>query len=249
MGLLSNKTSIITGSNRGIGLSLVHVFAKEGSDIIACARKEDQHFLSKIQSISKEYNINIYPIFFDFNDEESMKNASREILKAHKTIDVLVNNAGIAHGGIFQMSPIQIIKDIFEVNFFSQLAFTQTLIRPMIKKGGGSIVNIGSTSGLIGDKGTIAYGSSKASLMFATKVLAQELGPFNIRVNTVAPGLVKTDMFEEMDKKVSDDYIESSALGRPGEPHEIANVVAFVSSENASFITGEVIRVDGGLNR
>ena len=115
-----------------------------------------------------------------------------------------------------------------------------------IKELNGSIINIASTAGLIGDLGTVSYGSSKAALIYATKSIATELGPMNIRVNAIAPGITKTDMFTQMDEKIVENAMDSSALKRPAEPYEIANVALFLASDLSSYLTGQVIRVDGG---
>jgi 3-oxoacyl-[acyl-carrier protein] reductase len=163
-----------------------------------------------------------------------------------KPIDVLVNNAGVAHGGLFQMTPMAKVREVFDVNLFAPLALSQAVIGPMRKRGGGSIINIASIAGLDLHAGNVAYGTSKAALIAATRTLAAELGALNIRVNAIAPGLTDTDMAGQMEKKAGTDMVERTAFKRMAKPTEIADTAVFLASDMASFITGQVLRVDGG---
>jgi 3-oxoacyl-[acyl-carrier protein] reductase len=138
------------------------------------------------------------------------------------------------------------LREMFEVNFFSTLQFTQTISRRMTRTGGGSIVNIGSTAGLNGDSGTTAYGASKAALMYVSRVMALELGSSNIRVNSVAPTVTTTDMYQKMAEGSRDMLINGGAIKEPARPADIADAVAFLASESARMITGQTLRVDGG---
>jgi len=244
--LLKNKTAILTGCNRGIGKSILEIFAENGCNIFACSRTESDEFSSSISNLVEKYHVEITPIYFDLKHADQIKEATKKIISSKQNIDILVNNAGIASGSFFQMLSIKETKEIFEINFFSQLLFTQTIARYMSRSKNGSIINIASTAGLIGDLGTVSYGSSKAALIYATKSIATELGPMNIRVNAIAPGITKTDMFIQMDEKIVENAMDSSALKRPAEPYEIANVALFLASDLSSYLTGQVIRVDGG---
>ena len=145
------------------------------------------------------------------------------------------------------MTSIKELERLLKVNFTSQILFSQGISRYMSRFNSGSIVNIASVSGMIGEAGTLSYGSSKAALIFATKTMATELGQYNIRVNAIAPSVTKSDMFYQMDEKARNKLLASSALKRPGEPYEVANVALFLASELSSFITGQVLRVDGGI--
>lgn len=245
--LLENKTAIITGCNRGIGKAVLETFAENGADIFACVRKESAGFTSECVELAEKTGITIIPVYFDFIETEQIKAGIKTILSYKKRIDILLNNAGVASGAFFQMTSIPDMKQIFEINFFSQLLFTQGISRYMSRYKTGTIINIASTSGLIGDVGMVSYGSSKASLMFATKTMATELGVMNIRVNAIAPSITKTDMLDQMEEKARNKLIESSALKRPAEAIEIANVALFLASDLSSFMTGQVLRVDGGL--
>jgi len=245
--LLKDKTAIITGCNRGIGKSMLEVFSKNGANIFACARKESDKFYKIINKIEKKTKVSITPVFFDFSDNAQIKTGIKNIISSKKQIDILVNNAGIAKGSVFQMTSLNELEEIFKINFFSQMLFTQAISRYMSRFKTGSIINISSMSGIFGDPGTISYGSSKAALNFATKTIANELGKSNIRVNAIAPSITKTDMFDQMDIKARELIVDSTALKRPADPFEIANVALFLASSLSSFITGQVLRVDGGL--
>ncbi len=245
--LLQNKTAIITGSNRGIGKAVLETFAENGADIFACVRKETDEFSNVTARLAEKTGVFITPVYFDLAESEQVKSGIKSILSSKKQIDILVNNAGVASGSFFQMTSLKDLKQVFEINFFSQILFTQGISRYMTRFKTGSIINIASTAGLIGDAGMTSYGSSKAALMFATKTMATELGEMNIRVNAIAPSITKTDMFDQMEEKARSKLIDASALKRPAEAVEVANVALFLASDLSSYVTGQVLRVDGGL--
>jgi len=246
--LLKGKTAAITGCNRGIGKAILEIFAKNGANIWACVRKPQKNFENYISDISNKYSVEIFPIYFDLNNEEEIKEAAKTITISKKPLNILVNNAGIIFTSLFQMTSINKIKDIFLINLFSNLLFTQYLIKIMIKQKEGSIINISSSAAIEGNEGRIAYASSKSALITSSKVMSRELGIHNIRVNTIAPGLTSTDMMKESTpNEVLVKVLERIPLKRIGEPKEIASVALFLSSELSSYITGQVIRVDGGL--
>ena len=245
--LLQGKTAVITGCNRGIGKAILEVFAQNGANIFACVRKEREEFTAEIQRLTDEYKVEILPLYFDMTDETAMKAAVTSIRKTHKNIDILVNNAGVVSENIlFQMTPIDNMRNLFEVNFFAQMQFTQYISRLMQRNKKGSIINLSSIAAMDGAPGQIEYVGSKAAIMGATKTLAREFGVDNIRVNAVAPGLIETDMGNKMDTDYANALVKLSALARRGKPEEIANVVLFLASDLSTFLTGQIIRVDGG---
>ena len=245
--LLNGKLAVVTGANRGIGRSITETFAENRCDIFACMREVTLETKKWLKSLENKFNIVITPIELDLSDEDSIKNSIKQIFSISKRIDILVNNAGIASGGLFQMTPISELRKVFEINLFSQILFTQGIAKIMIRNKSGSIINLSSSAAFIADPGTLSYGTSKSALIRATESMAMELGTLNIRVNAIAPGVTKTDMFDQMSKDARDKLINSSSLKRPAEPKDIANVALFLASELSSFVTGQVIRADGGI--
>jgi 3-oxoacyl-[acyl-carrier protein] reductase len=246
--LLKNKVAVITGANRGIGKCITETFAENGADIIACMRVISPETEKWMKNLEIKFNISINPVIVDLGDEKSVKKSIQEIFSISKKIDVLVNNAGIASGALFQMTPIAELRKIFEINFFSQIVLSQGIAKIMVRNKSGSIINLSSIAEFIADPGTLAYGASKSALARATKSMAAELGSSNIRVNAIAPNVTKTDMFEQMSTEAREKLINSSALKRAAEPKDIANVALFLASELSSFVTGQVIRADGGIS-
>lgn len=244
--MLKGKTALITGTARGLGKAFVEEFAKNGANVIAHARKETPEFMQMIAKVSQKYGVSVTPVFFDMTDAEAMKNAVCKIIADKTPVDILVNNAGVAHGGLFQMTAMSKIREVFEINLFSHMTLTQLLLRYMVKRGGGSIINIASISGMDLLAGNCAYGVSKAAFIAFTKTLAAECGANGVRVNAISPGLTDTDMANLMEEKAGNKMVESSAMNRRARPDEIANIAVFLASDNASFINGQTIRADGG---
>lgn len=246
--LLKGKTAVITGSNRGIGKATLERFAMHGANVFAHARKETEEFKDVCKKTSEKYNVSIVPLYFDVADEDAVKEGIKEIAKTVKYIDILVNNVGVVNNvKLFQMMNIQEIREQFEVNFFSHLLITQLISRFMIRRRKGSIINISSCAGIDGNTGMLDYVSSKAAIIGATKRLAIELGAYNIRVNSVAPGLTETEMGNKMDEKLLEDMLRKLVIKRKAKPEEIADAIVFFASDMSSFITGQVMRVDGGM--
>lgn len=244
--MLTGKTAIITGSNRGIGLATVEVFAEHGAVIWACARTQSDEFEGKLKEIANKNAAVIRPIYFDMTDREAVKNAVKSIGRDSGTVDILVNNAGISIERLFSMTPFDMMHKAMEVNFLSQIFLTQLVSRYMMKSKAGSIVNIASVAGMESEQGGIAYGSSKAAVIFSTKTMALELGSYGIRVNSVSPGFIETDMWEGRKGETKDKILSETPLGRQGVPREVANVILFLASDFSSYITRQNIVVDGG---
>lgn len=244
---LENKTALITGCNRGIGRAVLELFASNGANLIACARNESTDFKEYISQISKKYNITIDPLYFDLRNEQEIKTILKPLLLEKRRIDILVNNAGIAFGGLLHMTSISRMKEVFEINFFSQMLIIQLVSKQMIRQNCGSIINLASIAGIDSFPGYSAYGSSKAALIYATKTLSKELAANNIRINAIAPGLTDTDMAQQMESNAKTTMVLGSAMNRLASPIEIANLTLFLASDRSSFINGQVIRVDGGM--
>ena len=245
---LKDKYAVITGCNKGIGKETVKVFSESGANIFACVRKIDPSFKKYTKELEKKFKNKIVLIELDLSDKDLVKSAAIKILGKKKDIHILVNNAGTIETSLFQMSSMKNFYNLFDVNYFNQALFTQYILKSLIKSKNGSIVYVSSTAALDGNVGRNIYSSSKAAINAQAKVLARELGRLNIRVNVVAPGLVDTEMMRKnTPEKISGKVISESSLKRLGNPLEIANTILFLSSDKSSFITGQVIRVDGGM--
>lgn len=245
--MLKGKNVFITGTNRGIGKAILEACVKNGANVWAHARKETPDFKLMIADLSQKYKVQIWPIYFDMTDYASMKEAAKQIKSSKLPVNILVNNAGTAYGGLFQMTPISKIKEIFEVNLFSHMELTQLILRFMPKEEGSGIINIASISGINLKAGNSAYGVSKAAIIAWTKVLSAELSQYGIRVNAVAPGITNTDM-GALNSEEDINEAKNTGMKRIAKPEEIANVVAFLASDKASFVNSQTVRIDGGIN-
>tara|TARA_B100000787_G_C16195445_1_gene300446 strand:- start:2287 stop:3030 length:744 start_codon:yes stop_codon:yes gene_type:complete len=246
--LLLDKTAVVTGCNKGIGKSILEEFSKNGANIFACVRKLDDKFHLLIKELEKKNNNKIFPIEIDLSDEGSVKKGAKEILSSELDIDILINNAASISSSIFQMTSTAKYKELFDINFHSQVLLTQFMLKSMMKNKNGNIVFISSSSGIDGNEGRSAYVSTKAAIIGQAKVLSREVGRYNIKVNIIAPGLTNTDMMKKnTPEKIIDEVVSKLSLKRVGEPNEVANVALFLSSNLSDYITGQVIRVDGGM--
>lgn len=245
---LKGKTVLITGARGQIGRAFIEEFAQNGTNIIAHLRKEDTNFNEFKTNIEQKYNTSIKVVYFDMTDFATMSSILKDILLKQKIkIDILINNAAVAHGGFFQMTPISKIREIFEVNLFAQMELTQIIAKMMIRQKSGIIINMSSILGLDIKEGSCSYGLTKTAIAAWTKTLSCELAQYGIRVNAIAPGLVDTNMATLMEEKAYENMINQTAMKRLAKPEEIAKVGIFLASENSSFVNGQVIRVDGGV--
>lgn len=237
---------IITGSNRGIGKAMVETFAASGANIWACARKLTPEHESWLKETAEKNNVFIKPVYFELTDKNAINNGIKSVIDDGLPIDVLVNNAGISTVGLLSMSKVEDIEDIFAVNYFAMLRIIQRVSKRMARQKKGVIINMASLAGIEPQAGKIAYGSSKAAIILMTQCLAKELGPLGIRVNAIAPGPIETEMIHQYSDDLLKKLASESSLKRLGKPEEIARVALFLASDNASYINGEIIKVDGG---
>lgn len=239
---LSNKICVITGAAQGIGKGIALRLLEEGAIVYGCDRAE-----GSMSSLDDDYP-GFHPLYFDVTDAQAAKNAMMRVKKEQGRIDVLVNNAGV----VFNKKIGMILRDetelMFRVNVIAVIELIQLVSRIMARSGGGSIVNIASVTAVLGSAGQSAYSATKGAIISFTKSAAKELAPQGIRVNAVAPGIVKTERFEEL-YEASGDKIDTRigriALGRLGEPDDIAKACCFLASDDASYISGQILGVDG----
>lgn len=246
--MLSEKNIVVTGANRGIGKAIVEACARSGANVWACMRKLDETTEICLQKLEREHNVSIKPVIIDVKDQESVRQSTAQILSEKLMIDGIVNNAGIVGPAkLFSMTGISEIQETFEVNFFGPLYFTQRLLKNLMKNRAGSIVNIASVAALDGEPAQLPYVASKAAIIGATKKLASELAPYHIRVNAIAPGIIDTDMGGQVSSEAAEQILSNSAMKRKGTASEVADLAVYLLSEKASYITGQVLRIDGGM--
>lgn len=247
MKMLDGKTIIVTGTARGIGHKMVELFAQNGANVFAHARMETSEHNEFCKNLSEKEKVDIIPIYFDLKKENEIKDAVKTIKNTKCPIDGLVNNAGIIHNALFQMTNMSDLREQFEVNFFAPYLFTQYISKLMIRNRKGSIVNISSSVALDGNAGKTAYGASKAALLTMTLSVAEELGPLGIRANVICPGMIETDMITIMSADIAEIQKEASFLKKLGKTDDIANTALYLLSDYSSYITGQVFRIDGGI--
>lgn len=235
MELLKNKVAIITGAGRGIGCVIAEQFIADGAIVYA--------------NDLNEFDIpGAKTICFDVTDTTALKAGLMQVYKAEGRIDCVVNNAAIIQNQKLGMVTKPLLEKMYAVNVFAVIDMIQIASRLMARTGGGCFVNMASVTGVVGSPGQVAYSASKGAVISITKSAAKELASMNIRVNAVAPGIVKTERFEELYEATGDkinERIEKIALGRLGTPQDIANAVSFLASDRASYISGQILGVDG----
>jgi 3-oxoacyl-[acyl-carrier protein] reductase len=242
--MLENKIILVTGCNRGIGKSIAEKCAMNGALVYANARKSD----SLEELINSNFkNGKIIPIYFDVTDREAVRQAFIKIKNEQGRLDCLINNAGILVDTTITMLNSDTLRKIFDVNVFAVFDLMSYASRIMSKQKSGSIINISSICGDEGGmRGQTAYSSSKGAVIALTKTAAKELGQFNIRVNSIAPGFIDTDMFRSGPANIQKQLVDGVYLNkRVGLPSEVADLCVFLASNNSSYINGENIRVDG----
>ena len=245
MGILEGKTAFVTGARKGIGRAVVEAFAREGANVWACARKEDPLFSRDMADIALRFGVDVRPLAFDMRDGGAMLSAVKEVRTSGYPLDIVVPMAGsVAKSTSFLMTPAATMHDLYEINLVSQMKLVQYLTRFM--RDGSSIVAISSISAETVMPGQYAYACSKGAVETWTRMLAQELGPKGIRVNAVAPGFVDTDMGNEAAGDLLGRILDSTIMRRMARPEEIANVITMLASDYCSYVTGQIIKADGG---
>ncbi|MEC7908707.1 MAG: 3-oxoacyl-ACP reductase FabG [Actinomycetota bacterium] len=232
------RVVLITGGNRGIGLATAKTFASKGNKVAITYRETPPDGIEEL---------GIHSFSCDVTDQEHVNRAFKEVEETLGTVEILVANAGITRDALTARTTDQDFSEVLDTNLTGAFRTAKQALRGMMKNRWGRIIFVSSLSGRIGQVGQSSYAASKSALLGLSRSLAKEYASRNITVNVVAPGAVKTDMLEKLSDDQIEEYIESIPLGRLGEPQEIGEIIAFLSSENASYITGSVIPVDGGL--
>ena len=241
-----DKVAMITGATRGIGKQIALTLANEGYNIVLNYRTEnDELFQAKNEIESK--NVNCLTVQGDVTNFEDCKQMIERAINEFGKIDVLINNAGITKDMLLARMKEEDFKQVIDVNLVGTFNMTKNVISYMMKARSGRIINISSVVGIAGNAGQTNYSASKAGIIGFTKSLAKEVASRNILVNAVAPGFIETNMTDVLKQEVKDEIAKNIPLKRMGTPKDVANVVMFLASEDSSYITGQVISVDGGM--
>lgn len=244
--MVKDKVCLVTGAGKGIGKSIAETLALNGAIVYAIERSEGDVALWSNNILSKHM---IIPITADITEYSSVKAAILRIKKEQGRIDVIVNNAGVEFNERIGMISDAHMKLMFEVNVYAMVNIIQLCSRIMMRqKNTSSIINISSGVGINGNAGQLAYSATKGAVIALTKSAAKELGKFNIRVNSIAPGLTKTRMMENVEQEQIQSRIDKISMGRIAQPQDIANAVLFLASDLSSYISGQIISVDGCSN-
>ncbi|HYL40420.1 MAG TPA: 3-oxoacyl-[acyl-carrier-protein] reductase [Candidatus Binatus sp.] len=243
---LSGKSAVVTGGSRGIGRAIVQRLAQQGADV-AFSYVSNHAAASDTAAAVEALGRRALAVQADVSRPDSAEALVKAALEAFGRIDILVNNAGITRDDLIMRMKLEDWRDVLETNLFGAFYCIKAVTRPMLKARAGRIVNITSVSGQAGQTGQANYSSAKAGLIGLTKATARELASRGITCNAVAPGFVLTELTKDLAQEWQDRITEQTPLGRFGTPEEIANAVAFLASDEAAYITGQVLGVDGGL--
>lgn len=245
MGQLENKIALVTGAARGIGQAIAVKLAGEGADIALCDLNAD--WLQETADLVKAANRNVSCYAVDVSNGEAVQSTVKSVLDDFGHVDVLVNNAGITKDGLLPRMSEEDWDAVLAVNLKGTYLFTKACARSMMKQRSGSIVNIASIIGLIGNAGQCNYAASKAGVIALTKSVAKEMASRNVRANAVAPGFIRTAMTDKLSEDVQNRMMEAIPLSRFGDPEDVANVVLFLAGDMSAYVTGQVVSVCGGM--
>ena len=241
-----NKVAMITGATRGIGKQIALTLANEGYNIVLNYRTKNDELIQAKNEIESK-NVKCLTVQGDVTNFEDCKQMIESAIKEFGKIDVLINNAGITKDMLLARMKEEDFKQVIDVNLVGTFNMTKNVISYMMKARSGRIINISSVVGIAGNAGQTNYSASKAGIIGFTKSLAKEVASRNILVNAVAPGFIETNMTDVLKQEVKDEIAKNIPLKRMGTPQDVANVVKFLTSEDSSYITGQVISVDGGM--
>jgi len=244
--MLKGKTAVVTGASRGIGRAIAVKLAKLGANIVVNYRKSEDAVIEVVKEI-EALGVKVLAVKADISSYSDVENMMKKCIEEFGNLDILVNNAGITKDGLIMRMKEEDFDSVIDINLKGAFNCTRHVSAIMLKQRHGRIINISSVSGITGNAGQVNYSASKAGIIGMTKAVAREVAGRGVTCNAIAPGFIQTDMTEALPTKAKDAIINSIPLKRLGMPEDVANAVAFLASEEASYITGQVINVDGGM--
>lgn len=243
---LNGKTALITGGSRGIGRAIALALANQGANVIINYSSNEENAAKVVEEI-EGFNVKALAVKANISSNEEIKEMFKTIDESFDRIDILVNNAGITKDNLFMRMKEEDWDKVMDVNLKGTFLCTKAVIRKMMKQKQGRIINLASVVGVVGNPGQANYCASKAGVIGFTKSIAKEIAGKNITVNAIAPGFIETDMTKVLSESVKESMLEVIPMKKYGKPEDIANLVVFLSSDSSSYITGQVIHVDGGM--
>ena len=244
---LQGKVALVTGSTRGIGWASARLLAQQGATVLVNGRSDSQLLRQRVDELKSISGAESEGFPFDVGAADGVKECYAAIFKKYRRLDILVNNAGILEDSLLGMVTPENMARVFRVNVEGVILNMQYASRLMARNQGGSIINLSSIIGRVGNAGQVVYGGSKAAVIGITLSAAKELAPTNIRVNAVAPGFIDTDMVRQLPGEKFEERARSIKMGRIGTPEDVAKAVLFFASDLSAYVTGQVLGVDGGM--
>lgn len=244
---MSRKTAVVTGGSRGIGKAIAIELASQGYNIVINYNSSEKRANELKEELESKYDVSVMTKQCDVSSFDDVKEMYKVVKKTFDSIDLLINNAGITKDNLILRMKEEDFDQVININLKGTFNCSKIFGRHMLKQKSGKIINISSIVGIMGNAGQSNYAASKAGVIGLTKSLAKEFAPRGITVNAVAPGFIKSAMTDDLDEKVIKHYQDNIPLGSLGNPEDVAKVVKFLSSEDANYITGQVINVDGGM--
>ncbi len=244
--MLKGKTAVVTGGTRGIGKAIARKFAENGANVAVIATSDSpkaRETITDLQNLGVRARLYIC----DVRNAEEVAGVKEEILADFEKVDILVNNAGVTRDNLLPGLSIMDIDDVIDINLKGTIFMTRAFIRDFMKNRGGNVINISSVVGLMGNKGQTNYAASKAGVVGLTKSVAKEYGRKNIRCNAIAPGYIETDMTNKLSDTQKGEIAGAIPMTKLGRPEDVANAALFLASDLSGYITGEIIKVDGGM--